>query len=466
MLADRVIRPLDPGEAFFTLADQVSGMNFVVFAERLGTLPPERVRNALDVVQRENLLLQVGTDWVDAQGLCFVQAPGVAIELRCHEVSEATWQSPIEQQLSEPFAMGSAPLMRCLLLKLSSDSDANVAEHAPVQAPARSVLALSFHHAVGDGRSGSALLCRLLSLIAADEPMPVTEAPSVEAEAMPAMLNLYPARYRWTEQPDAAKQLKNALIGDYRRHGALTPIPWLAPQAKSREPKFIRLSFAPDVTQALITTARTQGSSVHGALCAAQLLAQLALQPSDEPHVFCLSCPVDMRPYLEPAPSVSPTGLYVSIVSSTFSVNANTAFWDLARKVVTQTRLQLTRGEGHLFFNMFGLDGAQLTPERVAPFHQKVLASLPNTMVSNVGAIEPAIDDPAVTAISFALCPMPYQTLFTAASTYQGQLVLNVGYDAARLSEPNARTLAQGIRDMLISAVDCATAQDISATLK
>jgi NRPS condensation-like uncharacterized protein len=377
--------------------------------------------------------------------------------MRCLEVSDTNWQSPIEQQLSEPFAMGSAPLIRCLVLNVSSDSDAKVAEHAPVHGTAGSVLALCFHHAIGDGRSGTALLCRMLSLMARDELMPVSEAeapaPAAEANAMPAMLNLYPVQYRWVDQPDAAKQLKATLIADYRRHGALTPIPWLAPQAKSREPKFIRLSFAPDVTHALIATARAKGSSAHGALCAAQMMAQMALQPSDEPNVFCLSCPVDMRPHLEPAPAASPTGLYVSIVSSTFSVNTSTGFWDLARDVITQTRRQLARGEGHLFFNMFGLDGTPVMPERVAPFHQKVLASLPNTMVSNVGAVAPVTEDPAVTAISFALCPMPYQTLFTAASTYQGQLVLNVGYDAARLSDADAQKLAQGINNRLNAAV-------------
>jgi hypothetical protein len=207
------------------------------------------------------------------------------------------------------------------------------------------------------------------------------------------------------------------------------------------------------VTEALRNTARDQGSSVHGALCAAQLLAQLALQRGNELNVFCLSSPVDMRPNLEPMPAASPTGLYVSIVSSTFSVNTSSGFWDLARDVITQTRRQLARGEGHLFFNMFGLDGTPVMPERVAPFHQKVLASLPNTMVSNVGAIAPVTEDPAVTAISFALCPMPYQTLFTAASTYQGQLVLNVGYDAARLSDADAQTLARRIGDHLNAAI-------------
>jgi hypothetical protein len=87
------------------------------------------------------------------------------------------------------------------------------------------------------------------------------------------------------------------------------------------------------------------------------------------------------------------------------------------------------------------------------PFKKKALASLPNTMISNVGPIATVVDDPAVESISFALCPMPYQTLFTAASTYKGQLIINVGFDAARLTEPNAQTLADGIREILLTSV-------------
>ena len=456
MLTNKVLRPLDPGEAFFTVADQVSGMNFVVFAERVDALPPERVRRALDVLQAENLLLQTSVQWVDAQGLSFVHAPRALIELRCLEVSATQWQEPIEQQLSESFALGSAPLLRCLLLEVSSDGNTNGSTDTH-QAPVRSVLALSFHHAIADGRSGTALLCRMLSLIAESDSTPPQEAhaaPTRAPASVPAMLALHPAPYRWAEQPEGAKQLRNTLISDYRRHGPLTPIPWLASQASGREPKFIRLSFTPSVTQALLRTARAQGSSLHGALCAAQLLAQLALKPSDEPSVFCLSSPVDMRPYLEPAPDVSPTGLYVSIVSNTFSVDSETPFWELARDIISQTRRQLARGEGHLFFNMFGLNGTPVTPEHTAPLTQKVMASQPNTMVSNVGPIASVTTDPAVTAISFALCPMPYQTLFTAASTYQGQLVLNVGYDAARLTESAAKTLAGAIEKSLLNAAE------------
>jgi hypothetical protein len=48
---------------------------------------------------------------------------------------------------------------------------------------------------------------------------------------------------------------------------------------------------------------------------------------------------------------------------------------------------------------------------------------------------------------------MRYQTLFTGASTYQGQLVLNVGYDAARLSDAHAQMLAQGMSGRLNAAI-------------
>ena len=44
MQADRIDRPLDPGEAFFFLADRSSCMNFVLFAERRGHLDAERIR--------------------------------------------------------------------------------------------------------------------------------------------------------------------------------------------------------------------------------------------------------------------------------------------------------------------------------------------------------------------------------------------------------------------------------------
>lgn len=53
----RVDRPLDPGERFFWLANRVSCMNFVVFAELEGGVDASRLRAALDRAQRIHPLL-------------------------------------------------------------------------------------------------------------------------------------------------------------------------------------------------------------------------------------------------------------------------------------------------------------------------------------------------------------------------------------------------------------------------
>lgn len=437
------LRTLDPGEAFFCMTDLVSCMNFVVFAERMGCLQPAQIRTALDIVQKENTLLQASISWAEDTGLCFVHAPDIGIELQCHVCAGADWQSAIEQQLSLPFATGEAPLMRCLYLDIEPCAD-------PVRPP-RSVLALCFHHTVADGRSGTELLRRVLGLIATD----TRDHDPNRTTVLPSMADVHPERYRWADQPAAAKQLRNTLIGDYRRHGPLPAVNWLATDTTERLPKFIRLSFTPTVTHNLVSKARDKGTSVHGVLCAAQLLAQLALQTcqtGDEPSTFFLSCPVDMRPHLEPVQPVTPTGLFVSLISATFSVHADTDLWQLARDIIVQTRLQLARGEGHLLYHIYGLDGSLAPPSQMEPFRKKTLASLPNTMVSNVGVVASVTDDPAVDAISFALCPMPYQTLFTAASSYKNQLVLNVGFDAARLSPAHARLLSDRMQTLLLYA--------------
>lgn len=146
-------------------------MNFVVLAERTGTLQPERIRRALDTVQQEHALLQTRISWTEDTGLRFEPAPGAAIELLCHASSTAGWPGLIEQELANPFALGTAPLMRCLYIEL-----------APAKAPDgpanACVLALTFHHAIADGRSGTEILRRLLSLMAHDPRAALTMPPS------------------------------------------------------------------------------------------------------------------------------------------------------------------------------------------------------------------------------------------------------------------------------------------------
>jgi NRPS condensation-like uncharacterized protein len=429
-----IARPLDPAEAFFFMSDRVSCMNFVFFAERSGHLDPERIRAALAVIQEENPLLRARISWTADRGLCFEHAPGAPIGLECREVDANDWKTWIEQELAHPFAEGAAPLIRCLYLEMPN--------------PERSVLALVFHHSVADGRSGNELLRRLLDCIATQK---VSRA-DTSAPPLRPMHQAFPPQFRWAERPDEAKRVKEGLISDYKRHGPLTPLPWLSSNVQARTPRLIRIRFASDVTQRLLALSRQHGTSVHGAICAAQLIAQFRLQMENSPATMLLSCPVDMRPLLDPVQPIAPTALCVSLISAAFALDSNTDPWALARDVIVQTRRQLARGEGHIFFNLYGLNGAPVAPDRMARFRNIILSTWQNTMVSNIGKVATIGSDPAVDAISFALCPMPYQTLFNAVSTYEDRLILNLGYDAGKLSDETATLLAAGMRDTLREA--------------
>ncbi len=435
MTSSTILRHLDPGEAFFFMADTISSMNFVVFAERTGPLDVEAIRAGLSVIQQENPLLRVCIVWNESDGLCFASAPQADIPLACHEVDTANWQEQIEAELSRPFATDTGPLLRCLYLNFGTSG--------------RSVLALCFHHAIGDGRSGTVLLQRLLQCTAVPP-----QAGTTKATPLPPMYEVFPPQFRWAEQEATAEQLMDALMADYKRNGRLATAPWLASKVAERQPRFIRRRLPAPQTLALLARCRAEGTTLHGALCAAQLIAEHGLRTDPAPVALFLSCPVDMRQHLAPPQPATPGGLYVSLLSGSFVVGNDTALWDLAREIVAHTRIQLERGEGHLFFSMYGLEEQPVTPSRMPHFAKALLSSWQNTMVSNVGRIADTPDDPAVEAISFALCPMPYQTVFNAVSTYQDSLILNIGYDAAKLDTSIAGAFASNLCEKLLTAVE------------
>ncbi|MBK7792333.1 MAG: hypothetical protein IPO82_06790 [Betaproteobacteria bacterium] len=409
-------------------------MNFAIFAERSGHLDPESIRSSLAVIQDENPLLQVCIRWTADHGLRFEPTASTSIDLACRTVDADDWQRWIEKELAHPFPPESAPLMRCRYLEVPS--------------PERSVLVLVFHHSIADGRSGIELLRRLIDCIATRTTL------RTRSSVLPLrpMHQAFPPRFRWVEQPGSAKQVKDALIADYKRHGRATPMPWLTSDAPTRTPRFIRVAFPPEMTQRLLELSRRHEASVHGALCAAQLVAQYQSRMERDPATLFLSFPVDMRALVEPTQPLTPVALYASLISAAFPVDTNIDFWVLAREIVAQTRRQMDRGEGHMFFHLYGLDGTPVKPDRMEPFTKLLLSTWQNTMVSNIGKVAAIDSDPEVDAISFALCPMPYQTLFTSVSTYRGRLLLNIGYDAGKVSDAIATKVAAGVRDALQEA--------------
>lgn len=427
-----VLRALDAGETFFHQSDQVSCMNFAVLAERDGPLAPEQIQRGLDALQQDHLLLQAAIVESDAPHLGFALRPEARIALQCRQIEAEHWRDAVTELLQTGFDTGTAPLMRGLYLEFPDR---------------RCVLALCFHHSIADGRSGMALLQSLLAHIAGAAPV------SAPQRLHPPMAELMPPAWRWDEQAQAAAALKAAVVADYRRHGAPTALPWLDRAGPHSAPQLARLQFEPALTLRLMARARAENTSLHGALCAAQLLAVRQLQPELATQVLTLASPVDMRAHLTPPPEPTPIGLHVAIVSSSHRIEADTPLWALAREIRAHLQTQIGRGEAHLFYELYGLDRVAPTLEQAQTLKKKLPASPPHTMVSNVGAIAPASADPLLRNLSFALFPMPYQSLFTAASSYQDRLTLNIGFNAARLGD-HAPVLIEALRQNLLRAAD------------
>jgi len=225
------------------------------------------------------------------------------------------------------------------------------------------VLALTFRHGIADRRSGTELLRRVLGRIANESVGDIRPA-----APLPPMHAVFPARFRRDEQPEAAEQVYAAVMHDCRRHGKPARLLWLGAGSPRRVPRLQRTTLEPDDLQLLLAACRRHGTTLHGALCAAQLRATYWLQSTTEPAALFLSCPVDLRPRLDPVQPIAPTCLYVTLLGASFVLDPSTTFWDLVRGAPAHTRTQLARGDGHLFFSLYGLDRAVADADALARF--------------------------------------------------------------------------------------------------
>ncbi len=426
-------RQLDPGEHFFWLLDRVSGMNFVIFAEIGGAIDPAHLQQALTKAQQAHPLLRTQIVQPSPGELWFAPA-AVPLMFETIAVTQDDWQAPIEAELSLPFELEEAPLVRCRYLTFT-DQD-------------RSVLLLSFHHAIADGRSGTALLREILAYLAKPDSASHFQTGAVH----PPMHSVFPEKYHWHLQPQSAVELIATRKSELKRHGRPSALPWLDQQQPRRMPRIKRLMLDAASTAQLMRACKNHGTTMHGALGAAQLLAKYRSLGGSDEHTLSLGSPADMRPYLAGTIPVTGLGLYVTLLQANYALGGAQSFWELARAVGSDLKRQLGRGDGHLLFAQIQPASFAPTPAGIAAFSAIMLASPQSSMISNIGVVDAVSGAGRVEAISFALCPMPYQMLFSAASTYGGRLIVNMAYDAAKLSADNADQLAQWMKQALLDA--------------
>ncbi|KAF1028094.1 MAG: hypothetical protein GAK37_02287 [Pseudomonas sp.] len=282
-------RPLGPLEAFLWSCNQQDSKVFAVAAQIAGRTAVEDWHVALQAVQRRHPLLRAGIE-VNAQGRpVFVERAGVQPVLEVLDAAAHAWQDVFARELHTRTGDDDGLLWRATLL----------------YSPEQVTVILAAHHSIGDGLS--------LAYVIRDW-MQAMGPQKLEAYALPgaqeSTLGLPPEGF---DMPVGA------------------PLERAMPLVRGDKPPRVhsqRLTFS--ATRALVTRARTEDATVHGALVVALTLAGAEREASWNAQSVRVKSPINIRELI---------GLKDECMLSVFSadtcleLNPHDDFWQAARRI-------------------------------------------------------------------------------------------------------------------------------------
>jgi len=322
-----------------------------------------------------------------------------------------------EQELNRPLPREIGPHARCVLLRHPGGC---------------ATLLFTFLHALGDGHSGFFLVRDLFRFLTG------TGGPSTGQGTadLPASLQAYlPPETRGVQGSARLLRMMAREAGGYLRAGG----PPRRLQLACRPPYFLRLTlllpvrFDAEFTDRLVRAARRERTSVHGALCAAGLLAVSRVMTDGTPRVLACTSAVDMRSRTRP-PIGDEMGLFVSVLWTVQRVGRDRPFWDLAREVRERFAAKIEAGDpalvagsgGTLLSFLERLPGTNRS-ERIVRCAERLMFNFKGTGVSNVGQLrmEPAPGGPSLRSVSFAGTLVNLGYFLAVVNTFNGRLTIN-----------------------------------------
>jgi NRPS condensation-like uncharacterized protein len=339
------IRSLGSLEHLFWLLDQNSFVHFAVTALISGETSARDWRRALDRLQKRHPILSVCIGGEPGSVPSFRQADARPIPLRIVEDEpEPRWEAEVGKELATPFNPRQAPLIRAVLIPAARDA----------------AFILVAHHSIADGLSLAYAIRDTLDALAGRSLRPLPWLPSQDD-----MMNVPDSRADGQEQ-DQAEALTPAV---YRRRDNARP-----------RVKGLRLSAG--LTSSVRDRARQEGTTVHGALCAALVLASRDVSAAWREIPLRILSPINARPLLDAGESC---GVFLGATTSVFDRQAMD-FWDIARDarigVAANQTSENIAAQLSAFRQVVG-NGAEVAT--VAEFGTKVFAS--EVMLTNLGSL-------------------------------------------------------------------------------
>lgn len=325
-------RKLSPSEKLWWVIDQECRSNFVMHSHVTGSITEDVLRQSLDAIQVRHPLLRVGIKRDGWNSLSF-QTDGVpSLPLRVVEGTRNSWIEEAERELHEGFSVEEGPLARCTMVHHSQKDN---------------TVLLTFHHAIGDGISGSFLMRDLFQ--AADLVFSGKECNLQALEAKREMNAYFPGwalglSGRWRSMKFGAR-----MLGAVLRYGrpAMPAFDKKAPP-KDRRARIVAHRLDQDFVDNLHTRANKEGTTIHGAMLAAQILAISHDREDTKERPYFVGSPVNLRKKLNP-PVGEDIGFFVTIGASVNLAKPDTAFWPLAKVVRESLWDCVERGEPFVY---------------------------------------------------------------------------------------------------------------------
>ena len=423
-------RRLGATENIYYLLDKLYCLNFVVFAEITGKLELEQINQALSVVQREQPLLRThislvdGRHWFKAASRCPIQAEAGPLK---------DWRATLGAEYGRPFA-DKAPLARFLWLGGRGN---------------KSVAAMVFHHSIADGKSGTNILLEVLRR-AGGEALPLRYQ-----DAHPAAQDL-----------DLIQQ-KGALEGSLQKLKY-----WLA-QGKSvlkfaqqlpgydagvtskQNIKVIPFGLPAAAAKRLLTNCRANGTTVHGAIGAAQVLAINDEFDTAEARTLALNSLADLRSVLQGNLTEHDLGLYIATLTTVHAIEAEPDFWRLAIDIRGQLKAILNSGDGDLVHSIYRKNTLFPANKTGAKMVQTLVAlAPPASMLTNIGRVDQLTlaNGATIDSVAFGVSPPAQNPVCVTATSYADRMYLNLLYDQHKVTATQARRVVKSMLGYLAAA--------------